>query len=297
MILYRTAGSRPKSKLSRNKRRKKPCNQVIQSNLDNENTTLHRKKIKHAQAQKKYFSTPKGKASLAVSQKAYFNNDKGRTAQKAYFNSDKGRTAQKAYFNSGKGKNKLAFVQKSYYRTAKGRLKLKAAQKTYFSTGKGKHAVYGAHKAYASTIKGIKAKYRYRTSTKAKMPMHTAQKSYFRTAKAMHNNNKTNKQYYDNIHDQDSLARNNAKKLVYLKGVLNKVVDKGNSQLATELVTETCFEKNKNDEYNCDLSDILKSIKYHKPSPAVWNRYNEDVKKKLGSNCRTVNPPLKKSPE
>ena len=149
--------------------------------------------------------------------------------------------------------------------------KLASVQKSYYCTGKGERAVYGAHKAYASTIKGIKAKYRYRTSTKAKMRM----------------------RYYDSIHDQDSLARNNAKKLVHVKGVLNKVVDKGNSQLATKAVTETCIEKNKNDEYNCDLSDILKSIRDHKPTPAVCNRYNEDVKKKLGSNCRTVNPPLK----
>ena len=168
-----------------------------------------------------------------------------------------------------------------------------SVQKSYYRTVKGKRAVYGAHKAYASTIKGIKAKYRYRTSTKAKMRMYTAQKSYFRTSKGMHNNNKTSKQYYDSIHDQDSLARNNAKKLVHAKGVLNKVVDKGNSQLATKAIIETCIEKNKNDECNCDLSDILKSIKDHKPSPAVCNRYNEDVKKKLGSNRRTANPPLK----
>ena len=219
------------------------------------------------------------------------------SVQKSYYRTVKCRlkleAAQKAYFSTGKGKNKLASVQKSYYRTVKCRLKLKAAQKAYFSTGKGKRAVYGAHKAYASTIKGIKAKYRYRTSTKAKMRMYAAQKSYFRTSKGMHNNNKTSKQYYDSIHDQDSLAKNNVKKLVHVKGVLNKVVDKGNSQLATKAVIETCIEKNKNDECNCDLSDILKSIKDHKRSPDVCNRYNEDVKKKLGSNGRTVNPPLK----
>ena len=125
------------------------------------------------------------------------------------------------------------------------------------------------------------------------MRMYTAQKSYFRTAKGMHINHMKSKRYYDSIYDQDSLARNNTKKLVHAKGVLNKVVDKGNSQLATKAVTLTCIEKNKNDEYNCNLSDILKSIKDHKPCPAVYNRYNKDVKKKLASNRRTVNPPLK----
>ena len=78
------------------------------------------------------------------------------------------------------------------------------------------------------------------------MRMYTAQKSYFRTAKGMHINtinNMKSKRYYDSIHDQDSLARNNTKKLVHAKGVLNKVVDKGNSQLATKAVTLTCIEK------------------------------------------------------
>ena len=70
MIRYRTAGSRPKSKLSRNKKRKKQCNQINQSNQDNENIILHRKKIKHVQAQKKYFSTDKGKTALASAKKS-----------------------------------------------------------------------------------------------------------------------------------------------------------------------------------------------------------------------------------
>ena len=121
MIRYRTAGSRPKSKLSRNKRRKKPCIQVNQSNQDKENAILHRKKIKHAQAQKKYFSTDKGKAALALSQKAYFNSQKGKTAQKAYLNTDKGKIAlalsQEAYFNSDKGRT----PQKAYFNSGKGK--------------------------------------------------------------------------------------------------------------------------------------------------------------------------------
>ena len=170
------------------------------------------------------------------------------------------------------------------------------AQKAYYSTGKGKRAVYGAHKAYASTIKGIKAKYRYRSSTKAKMRMYTAQKLYFSTKKGMHTNNMTSMRYYDSIKSQDSMARSNAKKLVHVKGVLNKVVDKvykGNSQLTPKTVTETCVEQNNNDVYNCNLNDILKSIRDHKPSAAVFNRYNKDIKKKLASNRRTVKPPLK----
>ena len=352
VIRYRTAGSRPKSKLGRNKKRKKACNQGSQ---DNDNTILDRKKIKRAHAQKKYFSTPKGKNTLASVQKEYFNTQKGKSSlasvQKEYFNTPKGKSslasAQKEYFSTPKGKSSLASAQKEYFSTTKGksslassqkeyfstpkgksslasakkdyhntckgkkvlavaqaeyfstdsgRLKLTATQKAYFSTGKGKRAVYGAHKAYASTIKGIKAKYRYRSSTKAKMRMYTAQKTYFSTKKGMHINKMTSKRYYDSIQDQDSLARNNAKKLVHVKGVLNTVVDKvhkSNSQLATSTVRETCIEENNNDAYNCNLNDILKCIRDHKPSAAVFNRYNKDIKKKLASNRRTVNPPLK----
>ena len=55
MIRYRAAGSRPKSKLSMTIRRKKPCNRVNESNQDNEDTIIHGKKIKHAQAQKNIF--------------------------------------------------------------------------------------------------------------------------------------------------------------------------------------------------------------------------------------------------
>ena len=106
----------------------------------------------------------------------------------------------------------------------------------------------------------------------------------------------TSKRYYDSMRDQDSLARHSDKKLVHVKGVLNKVVGKehkGISQLATNTITETCIEENNEDVYNCNLNDILKSIIDHKPSAAVFNRYNKDNKKKLASNRRTVNPPMK----
>ena len=86
MIRYRTAGSRPKSKLSRNKKRNKPCNQ---GNQGNENTILDRKKIKRAHTQKKYFSTDRGKAALASAKKEYHNTDRGKavlaSAQKGIF--------------------------------------------------------------------------------------------------------------------------------------------------------------------------------------------------------------------
>ena len=78
MIRYRTAGSRPKSKLSRNKKRKKQCTNVNLSNQDNQNIILQRKKIKHAQAQKKYFSTHKGKIALASAKKAYYDTAEGK---------------------------------------------------------------------------------------------------------------------------------------------------------------------------------------------------------------------------
>ena len=130
------------------------------------------------------------------------------------------------------------------------------------------------------------------------MRIYSAQKSYFRTAKGMHIRNMRNKQYYDSIQDQDSLERNTAQKLVHVKGVLNKVVDKvhnSNSQIITNAPTKACNEQDSydNDVYNCNLSDILKSIRDHKPSAAVCNRYNKDIEKKLASNRRTVNPPLK----
>ena len=107
-----------------------------------------------------------------------------------------------------------------------------------------------------------------------------------------------NKRYYDSIHDQDSLERNTAKKLVQVKGVLNKVVNKvhnSNSQVVTDTPAKACNEQdsNDNDVHNRNLSDILKSIRSHKPSPAVCNRYNKDIQKKLGSHRKTVNPPLK----
>ena len=374
MIRYRTAGSRPKSKLSKNRKRKKQCTNVNLSNQDNQNIILQRKKIKHAQAQKKYFSTHKGKialasakkayydtaegkhviaksqetyfntmkgkSALARSQEAYFNTMKGKSAlarsQEAYFNTMKGKSAlarsqetyfntlkgksslasakktyydtaegkhvlaksQEAYFNTLKGKSALARSQEAYFNTDNGRLKLTEAQKAYYSTGKGKRAVYGAHKAYASTIKGIKAKYRYRSSTKAKMRMYTAKKSYFSTAKGLHIKKMANKRYYHSIHDQASMEKNADKRLIHLKGALNKVVDKvhnSNSQVVTKASTKACNEQDStdNDAYNCNLNDILKCIRDHKPSAAVFNRYNKDIKKKLASNRRTVNPPLK----
>ena len=77
--------------------------------------------------------------------------------------------------------------------------------------------------------------------------------------------------------------------------MLNTVVDKvhkSNSQLATSAVTETCIEENNNDVYHCNVNDILKSIRDHKPSAAVCNRYNMDIKKKLSSNRKTFNPSL-----
>ena len=103
----------------------------------------------------------------------------------------------------------------------------------------------------------------------------------------MHINNMTSKRYYDSIQGQDSMAKSKAKKLVHVKGVLNKVVDKvhkGNSQLATNAAAETCIKQNDNDVYNGNLNNILKSIRDHKPRAAVFNRYNMDIKKKLASN-------------
>ena len=128
------------------------------------------------------------------------------------------------------------------------------------------------------------------------MRTYSARKTYFSTKKGMHINNMTSKRYHDSMRDQDSLARHSDKKLVHVKGVLNKVVGKEHksiSQLATNTITETCIEENNKDVYNCNLNDILKSIIDHKPSAAVFNRYNKDIKKKLASNRRTVNPPMK----
>ena len=68
-----------------------------------------------------------------------------------------------------------------------------------------------------------------------------------------------------------------------------------NSKVVTETPAKACNEQDftDNDAHNRNLSDILKSIRNHKPSPAVCNRYNKDIQKKLGSHRKTVNPPLK----
>ena len=130
------------------------------------------------------------------------------------------------------------------------------------------------------------------------MRMYTAKKSYFSTAKGLHIKKMANKRYYHSIHDQASMEKNADKRLIHVKGALNKVVDKvhnSNSQVVTKASTKACNEQDStdNDAYNCNLNDILKCIRDHKPSAAVFNRYNKDIKKKLASNRRTVNPPLK----
>ena len=130
------------------------------------------------------------------------------------------------------------------------------------------------------------------------MQMYTAKKSYFSTAKGLHIKKMANKRYYHSIHDQASMEKNADKRLIHVKGALNKVVDKvhnSNSQVVTKASAKACNEQDStdNDAYNCNLNDILKCIRDHKPSAAVFNRYNKDIKKKLASNRRTVSPPLK----
>ena len=75
------------------------------------------------------------------------------------------------------------------------------------------------------------------------MRMYSAQKAYFSTAKGMHINNMTSDTtiaFRIRIPWREVMLR----KLVHVKGVLNKAVDKvhkGNSQLATKAVTEILY--------------------------------------------------------
>ena len=65
-----TAGSRSKSKLSRNKRRRKPVDEKNKK-------TLIKVDNRHAKLQK-YFNADKGKIAKANAQQAYLSTDEGR---------------------------------------------------------------------------------------------------------------------------------------------------------------------------------------------------------------------------
>ena len=189
--------------------------------------------------------------------------------------------SQKSYLNTEKGKNVKVSVQHDYLSTGKGKNALSNAQKLYYSTSKSKRAKHAAQKSYSSSIKGVTKIQVFRSSTKGKMSLQTAQKTYFSTAKGMHNKHKANKKYYDSIHSVDSLETSD-----YSQSTPN----------LASYNSKDCNEQHPIDNDivnpNSDTDSILQCIRDHIASSAVCNRHNKDIAKKLGSNRKTVNPPL-----
>ena len=105
-VRFKIAGNRSKSNLSAKKKQRQLLSQR------NSETIIHKEKITRSQAQKKYFSSVKGKLSLALAQKNYFSTEKGRNAKSF---------SQQSYVNTEKGKKAKSFSQQTYVNTEKGK--------------------------------------------------------------------------------------------------------------------------------------------------------------------------------